>query len=127
MVDTILIVVGSLIALCVALGTGYIMGAGHRHVLDTMSDMQKRLEGFKELEPVVIPIQSGVVDSSPGHIKEKRDARRRRGEEEIEPGSQIIETKGFRRQQEEISTAREEALDKWMPGAVNAKSRTTTR
>lgn len=62
-----------------------------------------------------------IVDSSPAHLKQKRDERLRKGEDPEPDDSAIVRTKSAQQRQMEVNASKEAKLDKWMPGVKRGK------
>lgn len=105
------------IVVCLAVGSVcFYAGYSSRRTRDLVAEI-KQLRTREELEA-----GDQIVDSSPQHLKAKRDERERRGEEPIDEGeSQIVGTKSLQKRAEEENAAREARLDKWMPGVRGGK------
>lgn len=119
-----LVMVSSLIA---GVLVGY--GLGRLRAVESVSQLPgsklaMEIESLPEVDDSAAPDvdSSAVIDDSPRHLREKREARVRRGEEPINKAeSQIITTKTNTERSTEAVKAREERLDKWMPGAKRGK------
>lgn len=61
-------------------------------------------------------VKDQIADSSPQHLRAKREERIRRGEDPEPADGQIVRTTTPARRQEREQAAKEARLDKWMPG-----------
>lgn len=103
-----------ILAIVLALGFGFIHGYSMRKLRELYTELKTDLEQRKAIEEQP---DSAVVDSSPKHLREKREERIRKGEDPVdEEDSQIITTKPPGQLAAETNNAKEAKLDKWMPG-----------
>lgn len=98
-------------------------------ILYALLKLIKIIKGILEREGVeletttIVEDQPGdaVVDSSPAHVRAKKEERERKGEDAVDEDSQIVNTKTPEQIANEAESAKEARLDKWMPGAKHDK------
>lgn len=72
-------------------------------------------------EEELADVKDQIVDSSPQHLRQKREERIRRGEDPEPAEGQIVRTRTPAQRQADADAAKEAKLDKWMPGVKRGK------
>lgn len=112
-ISVLLLCLAILVLVVLCMGLSFICGLGVRRALQLVADMRQEWDDRKEIEDEP---GTAVVDSSPEHLRAKREERRRHGEPEEDDDSQIVTTRSMAARTEAQDEARERRLDKWMPG-----------
>jgi hypothetical protein len=113
----VLMISAALAAFCVMFVLGFTVGYSLRQLRNLLVDLRHDFDDRKEIEDT----DTAVIDSSPQHLREKREERIRKGEELDDEDSQIISTKTPQQLEAETERAKESKLDKWMPGVKRGK------
>lgn len=111
-VAIVALVVGC-VSLCIQFVAVFLVVIRFQELKEALGEQYKDYQRQKEIEAEG---ESSIVHDDPAYLKQKREKRIRMGEDPEDGDSQIIKTKTPARRQEEAEAAKEERLDKWMPG-----------